>query len=94
VTVIRYVISYDIADDGRRYKVAEYLKDIGQRVQYSVFECDLEPAAVAKTKRDLSLLIDEEADSVRFYRLCFKCASGIDIAGRGQWFVTEPVLII
>ena len=32
------VISYDIANDKRRNKVAKVLLDYGNRVQYSVFE--------------------------------------------------------
>jgi CRISPR-associated protein Cas2 len=36
-----YVISYDIPDDKRRKKIADLLEGYGQRVQYSVFECQL-----------------------------------------------------
>lgn len=36
-----YLISYDIPDDRRRVRVAKTLKDYGDRVQYSVFECIL-----------------------------------------------------
>lgn len=36
-----YLISYDIAVDKRRTKIAKLLEGFGQRVQYSVFECDL-----------------------------------------------------
>ena len=33
-----------VSDDARRYRVCEALKDFGRRVQYSVFECDLDQA--------------------------------------------------
>ena len=36
-----YLIAYDISDDARRTKLAELLEGFGQRVQRSVFECDL-----------------------------------------------------
>ena len=36
-----FVVSYDISDDKRRTKIHNTLKSYGQRVQYSVFECDL-----------------------------------------------------
>jgi len=36
------VVSYDIVDDKRRTKLAKKLCDFGKRVQYSVFECDLD----------------------------------------------------
>jgi CRISPR-associated protein Cas2 len=38
---MRYVIAYDIADDGRREDVATVLSGYGPRVQLSVFECDV-----------------------------------------------------
>jgi CRISPR-associated protein Cas2 len=41
VEVTRYVIAYDIADDGRREDVATLLSGYGPRVQLSVFECDV-----------------------------------------------------
>jgi len=36
------LVSYDIPNDRRRVKIAKTLEDFGDRVQYSVFECDLE----------------------------------------------------
>ena len=36
-----YLIAYDISIDARRTKLAELLEGFGQRVQRSVFECDL-----------------------------------------------------
>lgn len=36
-----YVISYDISNDRRRNKIAKILLDYGRRVQYSVFECEM-----------------------------------------------------
>ncbi|MCA9742068.1 CRISPR-associated endonuclease Cas2, partial [candidate division KSB1 bacterium] len=35
------LVSYDIVDDKQRTKLAKRLQNYGQRVQYSVFECDL-----------------------------------------------------
>ena len=36
------LVTYDIKDDKKRNKVCNILKDYGNRVQYSVFECYLE----------------------------------------------------
>jgi CRISPR-associated protein Cas2 len=44
---VRYVITYDIADDGRRDDVATLLSGYGPRVQLSVFECDVRSRAEA-----------------------------------------------
>jgi CRISPR-associated protein Cas2 len=37
------VVSYDISHDRRRARLSRELKNFGTRVQYSVFECVLEP---------------------------------------------------
>ena len=49
------IVSYDVAtDDGkgqrRLRRVARACKDYGQRVQYSVFECIVDPAQWTKLK--------------------------------------------
>ena len=38
-----FVVVYDIVDDGIRNKVAQYLENYGERVQYSCFELHLNP---------------------------------------------------
>jgi len=37
-----YLCSYDVADDKRRDKLADLLLDHGERIQYSVFLCELD----------------------------------------------------
>lgn len=68
------IISYDVATDGsagqrRLRRVARACKDYGQRVQYSVFECIVDPAQWAMLKERLISEIDPEKDSLRFYYL-------------------------
>ncbi|MGV2391312.1 MAG UNVERIFIED_CONTAM: CRISPR-associated endonuclease Cas2 [Microcystis novacekii LVE1205-3] len=48
-----FVVSYDISDDKRRTKIHNTLKSYGQRVQYSVFECDLTDTQYAKLRGPL-----------------------------------------
>jgi len=43
-----YLVSYDIPDDKRRTKLAKTIKDFGDRVQYSVFECLLDKSLLDK----------------------------------------------
>ena len=50
---MRMVISYDVSDDRRRRKVATMLEGCGFRVQYSVFECDLDAEALRALQRRL-----------------------------------------
>ncbi|MEK6673677.1 MAG: CRISPR-associated endonuclease Cas2 [Nitrospirota bacterium] len=68
------IVSYDVAtsDDGgqrRLRRVARACKDYGQRVQFSVFECIVDPAQWAKLKERLISEINPEKDSLRFYYL-------------------------
>ena len=62
------IISYDVATDegkGQRRlrRVARACKDFGQRVQYSVFECIVDPAQWTMLKNRLISEIDPKKDS-------------------------------
>ncbi len=68
------LVSYDVAtsDPGgqrRLNRVAKTCLDYGQRVQYSVFECIVDPAQWAVLKQRLIDEIDHDKDSLRFYYL-------------------------
>ncbi len=68
------IVSYDVATDegkGQRRlrRVAKACQDYGQRVQYSVFECIVDPAQWTMLKERLISEIDPEKDSLRFYYL-------------------------
>ena len=68
------LVSYDISTvdkqgQARLRRVAKACLNFGQRVQYSVFECDVDPAQWAALKQRLIDLIKPEEDSLRFYRL-------------------------
>jgi len=68
------LITYDVATNdtaGRRRlrRVARLCQDHGQRVQYSVFECQIDPAQWTVLRTRLIEEIDEDEDSLRFYRL-------------------------
>jgi len=84
-----YVISHDIPDDRRRAKVAKILRDFGQRVQYSVFEAELDENLLSKLRNRLKNAIIEQEDSIRVYRICKQCKGLIEILGEGT--VTEDL---
>ena len=68
------LITYDIKTEnaaGRRRlrRVARACLDFGQRVQYSVFECEVDPAQWIALRVRLIGEIDSDCDSLRFYRL-------------------------
>jgi len=68
------VVSYDVSTvdllgQARLRKVAKICKDYGQRVQFSVFQCEVDPARWAFFRQKLIDVIDPETDSLRFYFL-------------------------
>jgi CRISPR-associated protein Cas2 len=77
------VVSYDIADDRRRLRVASELENFGQRVQKSVFECHLDEDQIEDLKKRIAALISSEEDRVRYYRFCPKDLGAVLLDGRG-----------
>lgn len=68
------LVTYDVATSeaggpGRLRSVAKACRDFGQRVQYSVFEIEVDPAQWAKLKAQLEALINPKSDSLRYYYL-------------------------
>jgi CRISPR-associated protein Cas2 len=68
------LISYDInttnSGGARRLRnVSKACLDYGQRVQLSVFECEVDPAQWVFLKNKILNIIDLKKDSIRFYML-------------------------
>ena len=68
------LISYDVntedkAGRSRLRRVARHCENWGQRVQFSVFECLVDPAQWTALRHALVDTIDPEKDSLRFYFL-------------------------
>jgi CRISPR-associated protein Cas2 len=68
------LVTYDVNTEtaaGRRRlrRVARACLDFGQRVQQSVFECEVSPAQWTALRARLAGEIDPKLDSLRFYRL-------------------------
>jgi CRISPR-associated endoribonuclease Cas2 len=85
------LITYDVSTESkggkrRLRRVARACRDFGQRVQFSVFECEVEPARWVKLRDRLIKEIDPERDSLRFYRL------GANWKGRVEHVGAKPAL--
>ena len=80
------VNTQDAAGRRRLRRVARTCLDRGQRVQNSVFECEVDPAQWAQLRARLLQEIDAELDSLRFYRL------GADGKRRVEHVGAKPVL--
>lgn len=68
------LISYDVstvdaAGRKRLRKIAEACEDYGLRVQFSVFECNVDPARWEFLKTRLLDILNKKQDSLRFYFL-------------------------
>jgi CRISPR-associated protein Cas2 len=68
------LISYDINTMGtggqrRLRNVAKTCLDYGSRVQFSVFECEVDPTQWVFLKDKLLKIVDLQKDSIRFYML-------------------------
>jgi CRISPR-associated protein Cas2 len=64
-----YLVCYDIRDDKRLRKVYKTMRDFGDHLQYSVFECQFTPADLAKCRAALAALIHHAQDQVLFIDL-------------------------
>ncbi len=88
-----WVVVYDIANPRRRRRVAKIMEGHGERVQWSEFECKLTDDLFTELRRRISMEIDANTDSVRWYPLCVWCADRITWQGPGG-IVDDPSYII
>ena len=93
------LVSYDVATidkkgQRRLRRVAKACLDYGQRVQYSVFECVVEPAQWTKLKQRLIKEIEPSEDSLRFYYLGSNWRQRVEHIGAKPAIDLEGPLIV
>jgi len=92
------LISYDVAtkENGQKRlrRVAKACQNYGQRVQYSVFECIVDPAQWTLLRQKLLDEIDPELDSLRFYFLGANWKRRVEHVGAKQSVDMDEPLII
>jgi CRISPR-associated protein Cas2 len=64
-----YLVCYDICDDKRLRKVFQTMRDFGDHLQYSIFECQFTLADLARCRQALSDIIHHTEDQVLFVDL-------------------------
>ena len=69
-------------------------ENIGQRVQNSVFECELAPAQLVDIRNKLLKIIDNESDSLRIYHMGSNWHHKIEQLGKEKSFDISGPLII
>lgn len=80
------LVTYDVRTSepggaARLRRVAKACRDFGQRVQYSVFEIEVDPAQWTLLKARLEGAIDPAQDSLRFYHLGAQWARRVEHVG-------------
>ncbi|MFD0704736.1 CRISPR-associated endonuclease Cas2 [Alloscardovia venturai] len=95
LVVVTYdVDTTDIAGRRRLRRVAKVCAKFGQRVQNSVFECDVSPSDYLLLKHDLFEIMDNQADSLRFYNLGSKYSNKIEHKGIQHHLPTDSVMML
>lgn len=93
------LVTYDVdttTKEGERRlrKVAKACVDYGQRVQHSVFECEITEAQLCILKNSLKDIIDTSSDSIRLYYLNRNENRRIDVIGVETAYKVNDALII
>ncbi|MCK4622997.1 MAG: CRISPR-associated endonuclease Cas2 [Desulfuromonadales bacterium] len=93
------LVSYDVATADkvgarRLRRVAKICQNYGQRVQYSVFECIVEPAQWTMMRQQLLAVIDDAQDSLRFYFLGANWQKRVEHVGAKEAVDMEGPLIL
>ena len=91
------LITYDVnttdaLGKSRLRKIAKQCVNYGQRVQNSVFECNLDAAQCRQLQHTLLKLMDDKKDSLRFYYLGNKYQTKIEHFGVKESYDLEGLL--
>lgn len=76
-----YLVCYDIADEKRLRKVFQTMRNYGDHLQFSIFECQFTAQDLVRCKADLTAIIHHSKDQVLFVDLG-------PSAGRGERVIT------
>jgi CRISPR-associated protein Cas2 len=93
------VVSYDVdttdaAGRRRLRRIAKACQDRGQRVQFSVFECEVTPADWVQLRARLLQEMDAAKDSLRFYFLGADGKRRIEHAGSRKPIDLDGALVV
>lgn len=93
------LVTYDVdttdkAGQRRLRRVAKACLDYGQRVQNSVFECELTDVQFCILKERINDIIDNSLDSIRFYHLNRSENRRVEVMGVETAFDVNDAIII
>ncbi len=92
------LVTYDVdttSSQGRQRlrQVAKQCVNYGQRVQFSVFECVVDPVQLATLRHKLEAIINPGTDSLRYYFLGDNWKRRVEHVGARQAYDPEGLLI-
>ena len=64
-----YLVCYDICDEKRLRKVFKAMRNFGDHLQFSVFECQWTPTDLVRCRSTLAGIIHHDEDQVLFVNL-------------------------
>lgn len=93
------LVTYDVdttnKEGARRLRnVAKACIDYGQRVQNSVFECEVTEVQYCLLKERIKNIIDDSLDSIRFYSLSRNERKRVEVLGVETAYKVDDALII
>jgi CRISPR-associated protein Cas2 len=93
--LVAYDVSTETSDGQRRLrKVAIVCKNYGQRVQYSVFECQVNEAQYEALRAQLLKSINPKVDSIRLYKLSTSREHCVESYGVDKYVdFNEPLIL-
>ena len=93
------LVTYDVdttdkSGQRRLRRVAKACLDYGQRVQNSVFDCELTDVQFCILKERINEIIDHSLDSIRFYHLNRSENRRVEVMGVETAFDVNDAIII
>ncbi len=92
-----FLVTYDIRDDKRLRKVFRTMRNWGDHLQYSVFECQLNPTDLIRLKAELKTIINSAHDQILFIDLGQASGRGervIESLGQPYTRIDSPCFIV
>jgi CRISPR-associated protein Cas2 len=89
-----HLVTYDVRDDTRLRRVARLMEGYGERIQYSVFRCQLSGAEFERLRWELTRVVEAD-DEVLMIPLCEGCAANAGgLHQKHRWDLDRPSFTI
>lgn len=92
-----YLVCYDICDEKRLRKVFQAMRNYGDHLQYSVFECQFTAMDLVRCRTELAAIVQQNEDQVLFVNLGPAEGRGdrvITALGRPYTNVDAPCIVV